>query len=191
MLFRSIRLSQAGTADSYDLLFVGRMTAQKNPQKFIRIVHEIKKKGMSVRCAMLGEGEMYRSCTRLIADMGLGAEIVMPGFCKNPYPYIKNARLLIITSDWEGYGLAACEASVLGTPVLAGRVGGLETIFAKVPEVFCESEREFAEKISRLLYSTAEYEEFREKLKKKSSFDGISAYMERIRRVYKCCGKGV
>lgn len=187
---RMIQSAKTETADSYDLLFVGRLTAPKNPQKFIRIVHEVKKNGIPVRCAMLGEGELYHSCAKLIADMGLGKEIAMLGFRKNPYPYIKNARLLVITSDWEGYGLAACEASVLGTPVLAGRAGGLETIFAQVPEVFCESEHEFAGKIIRLLCSPAEYEEFQKKLKKKISMEGISHYMDRIQRIYHSCGKG-
>ena len=186
---RIIRLAEAETADSYDLLFVGRLAAEKNPQKFIRIAAKVKKKGMSIRCAMLGEGELYRPCMKLIGDMGLGGEITMAGFCKNPYPYIKSAKILVITSDWEGYGLAACEASVLGTPVLAGRVGGLETIFAQVPEVFCESENEFAEKIGQLLGNPAEYEKFQKDMKK-SSFEGASQYMEQMRQIYQYCVKG-
>ena len=43
----------------------------------------------------------------------------MTGKKDNPYPYIKNADLLVCASFTEGYNLTVAEALVLGTPVLS------------------------------------------------------------------------
>ena len=43
----------------------------------------------------------------------------MTGMQKNPYPYIKDADLLVCSSYYEGYNLTVAEALIIGTPVLS------------------------------------------------------------------------
>ena len=43
----------------------------------------------------------------------------MTGSQNNPYPYIKNADLLVCASYFEGYNLTVAEALILGVPVLS------------------------------------------------------------------------
>jgi ADP-heptose:LPS heptosyltransferase/glycosyltransferase involved in cell wall biosynthesis len=56
---------------------------------------------------------------KLVKERHLESRCVVLPFSKNPYPLIKNARLLVLSSDFEGFGLVLVEAITCGTPVIA------------------------------------------------------------------------
>jgi ADP-heptose:LPS heptosyltransferase/glycosyltransferase involved in cell wall biosynthesis len=56
---------------------------------------------------------------KLVKERHLESRCIVLGFSKNPYPLIKNARLLVLSSDFEGFGLVLVEAISCGTPVIA------------------------------------------------------------------------
>ena len=43
--------------------------------------------------------------------------IIVENFKQNPYPWIKNAKALVLSSDYEGLGMVLIEALACGTPV--------------------------------------------------------------------------
>ena len=146
-----------------DLLFVGRLVEQKNPQRFIRIVKHLKEKGCSIKAIMLGDGELRETCEALIQDLGVQSEITLLGFQKNPYPYMKRAKLLCMTSDWEGYGLVILEANIFGIPALVFRTSGTEEVLGGNAEELCDSEEVCCEKIVKLLSKNLEYERWKKR----------------------------
>ena len=56
---------------------------------------------------------------KLVKERHLESRCIVLAFSKNPYPIIKNARLLVLSSDFEGFGLVLVEAITCGTPVIA------------------------------------------------------------------------
>ena len=65
---------------------------------------------------------LTNSCTelsRLVSDRGLEERVYIAGFQKNPYPWIANAELLVLTSDFEGFALVLVEAAICGTPFIS------------------------------------------------------------------------
>ncbi len=56
---------------------------------------------------------------KLVKERHLESRCIVLAFSKNPYPLIKNARLLVLSSDFEGFGLVLVEAISCGTPVIA------------------------------------------------------------------------
>ncbi len=171
-------------AQSCDLLFVGRMTAQKNPSRFIRMISRLRAGGVNVQALMVGDGELLLDCKRQIRTLGMQPFIRMMGFCKNPYPYIRQAKLLLVTSDWEGYGMVVAEALVLGIPVLATAVGGLNMVLRDYPPALCRSEMELYRKAYRLLTERACYETYKRRLLESIQLPGIQAYMDAIKQIY-------
>lgn len=112
----------------YDIILLGRLTQQKQPLTFIRIVDEIRRNIPDVKAVIVGGGELEDECKSLIASLGLENNITMAGFVANPYLYLNNAKLSMMPSLWEGFGLVALEAMTLGKPVIASKVGGLQDI---------------------------------------------------------------
>lgn len=100
------------------LLGVGRLTQQKNFPNLIRAFAEVRKQHPS-RLMILGEGEDRSALEALIGELGLQAEVSLPGFVQNPYAYMKRAAMFVLSSDWEGLPTVLIEALALGTPVVA------------------------------------------------------------------------
>lgn len=55
----------------------------------------------------------------LIDQLGIRDKVIIPGFRKNPYPWMKHARLFAMSSDSEGLPTVLIESLILGTPVVS------------------------------------------------------------------------
>jgi glycosyltransferase involved in cell wall biosynthesis len=100
------------------VLGVGRLTAQKDFPTLIRAFA----KAASVRptrLMILGEGEDRGALTRLIDSLGLEDRVAMPGFVGNPFSYMRQAAVYVLSSRFEGLPNALLEAMAVATPVIA------------------------------------------------------------------------
>ena len=171
-------------AEPTDVLFVGRFMKQKNPLCFVRLAERLYRKYPDIRVRMIGGGEMLEQCRQYIMELKMGDIIKLTGFLENPYPYMKNARLLIVTSDWEGYGLVACEALTLSVPVLARRVGGLPEAVGQIDDALYMDEDEAYEKAESLLFDKAAREQYQRKIKDKT-MQSRDQYIKKLLQIYK------
>lgn len=183
---RILQMGGLGTEKKYDLLFVGRFVKPKNPQAFIEIVNVLRQEGMMVNAAMLGEGELESECENLIQRYDLQDSIHLLGFQENPYFYMKESRILCMTSRWEGFGLVAAEASIIGTPVLSTKTGGATDIFGDNSVELCTGQSDFVEKIKVLLSDQDVYERWCKRTAlRQAQFTDQVVYMENLKSIYK------
>ena len=130
----------------YDLLFIGRLTEQKDPERFIELVEDIKKTKKDIQAVMIGIGELEEKCQDLINKKDLKNNITMLGFLENPFSIMKNCKACFMPSKWEGFGLTAIETMVLGIPVFCSGVGGLGEIFKNNKEFICKTNEDYVNK---------------------------------------------
>ena len=135
--------TSSNNSDKYDLFFLGRLTEQKNPRAFIEIIKKLKKEKLDISSVMIGDGEIRSECEKLIEKYKLQENIKLLGFCENPFSIIKKAKIGIMPSKWEGFGLAVIEAMILKKPVLNSGIGGLAEIFKNNNEFICNNEEEY------------------------------------------------
>ena len=100
------------------VLAVGRFAAVKDYPTLIRAFAVVRRKH-EVRLMILGEGDERPRLEGLIAEMGLGESVALPGFDANPYAYMARAALFVLSSISEALPTALIEAMALGTPVVA------------------------------------------------------------------------
>ena len=73
----------------------------------------------SMPLLLLGKGKLKDEIEQLVVELNLEEKVVFLGFQENPFPYIKHAKVKVLTSDWEGFALVIAESLVLGTPVIS------------------------------------------------------------------------
>lgn len=56
---------------------------------------------------------------RLASELGVRERVLIPGFQKNPFPWIRGARVSVLCSDGEGLGNVLVESLVLGVPAVS------------------------------------------------------------------------
>jgi glycosyltransferase involved in cell wall biosynthesis len=101
------------------VLGVGRLTVQKDFPTLIRAFALVRRQRQA-RLMILGEGGERAQIEALTQKMGLGDdEVSLPGFVENPYPYMKNAGVFVLSSRWEGLPTVLIEAAALGVPLVA------------------------------------------------------------------------
>ena len=109
-----------------------RLSRQKNLFALIDIFRSVKN-DTPAKLIILGDGELreellsycsknnLRTYTVWDSDLAfhLDYDIYFLGYERNPYPLLRKSTLYLMTSDWEGFPLALCEAMASGVPVLS------------------------------------------------------------------------
>lgn len=98
------------------ILHVGSFKKQKAHDVLIKAYA---KTDMSLPLVLLGKGKLLQQIKDLVSSLGLDDKVKFIGFHNNPYPYIKNAKVMVLSSKFEGFGLVIAEALVLDTPVIS------------------------------------------------------------------------
>ena len=80
------------------------------------------------RVIFIGDGPDIEKYQKIIEDKKLENEIILLGRRKNPYPYLKMADCVILTSDYEGYPVVFVESMTLNKPIITTKVSGTESI---------------------------------------------------------------
>ena len=91
------------------LVFIGRLSAEKNPRMFIEICKLTNLPGL-----FIGSGDEESNLREFVG----GDKIDFLGYQQDPYNFVKNSDLILFTSDSEGDGLVVVEALSHNLPVL-------------------------------------------------------------------------
>ncbi|WP_456384908.1 glycosyltransferase [Desulfolithobacter sp.] len=100
------------------IVATGRLTEQKDFQTLIRAFALVRTR-LEAKLIILGEGEDRKELEGMIGRMSLENDISLPGFVPNPYPFMRQASLFVLSSRWEGLPNVLLEAIALGTPVVS------------------------------------------------------------------------
>ena len=100
------------------VLGVGRLEPQKNFGLLLHAVALLKNRGLQVRLCLAGEGSQRKELEAQVQALGLEGQFLLPGFV-NPYPLMRRASVLALSSRFEGFALVLVEALALGLPVVS------------------------------------------------------------------------
>lgn len=101
------------------ILGVGRLVPQKAFHLLIQAHALLRAAGSDHYLCILGEGPERAALEREAERLGVKNSVFLPGFMDNPYPCMRRAAVLGLSSVFEGFGLVIVEALALGLPVVA------------------------------------------------------------------------
>lgn len=140
------------------VLFMGNLTTQKRPDRFLRIVHRLRQEIPAIQGWFLGDGPQRSALTQQVEALQLQRNIHFWGYQAAIAPYITAADLLLVTSDSDGIPAVVLEAGFLGKPTVGTRVGGMaECVLDGETGLLVASQDEagFADAVSVLLRDPA------------------------------------
>jgi glycosyltransferase involved in cell wall biosynthesis len=100
------------------IVAAGRLHPQKDFSMLLR-AFQLLVKQTPARLVILGEGDLRKSLESLAQDLNIDKFVSMPGFVVNPFPFLKKARVFVLSSKYEGMPNVLLQALALGTPVVA------------------------------------------------------------------------
>jgi glycosyltransferase involved in cell wall biosynthesis len=104
--------------DSKDIvLSAGRHVPQKGFDTLMRAFACLDTSG--VRLVLLGQGPETESLQALAETLGITAEVDITGYVDNPFKYMANADVFVLSSWYEGFGNVLIESMATGCPVVS------------------------------------------------------------------------
>lgn len=112
--------SQPAAAPPVDILFAGRLIANKRVDLLLRAVARLVVDRPGLRCRIVGEGPERARLEALRHELGLADHVELLGFLPDGeiYGVIKSASVLALPSVREGFGCIVIEANACDVPVV-------------------------------------------------------------------------
>ena len=111
------------------LLFVGRLASNKGLLELVDAFTRLAQHDPTATLVLVGEdGGMRPAVERNIAARSLGGRVRITGYVADERllaSAFREARLFVLPSEYEAFGLVLLEALAQGTPAVASRVGGI------------------------------------------------------------------
>lgn len=105
----------------FDILYAGRFVRDKNVDVLIRAVAKVAERNPDIRCIIIGHGGERDALIALVARLKMQSNItILPPLAESSevYAYMKRAKVFVLPSVREGFGIVALEALSCGTPVV-------------------------------------------------------------------------
>lgn len=104
------------------IIYAAKFENRKNQKLLVRAY---KHSNVSLPLVLIGnthtesDKQYLQELKQLIKELGIEKKVIFPGFQNNPYPWIKNAELFVMSSNSEGLPLVLVEALILGTKIVS------------------------------------------------------------------------
>lgn len=170
----------------YDVIYLGRLTYQKDPDRLLSVIKDAVLENPTLKVAVVGTGELEKEVEGKWKELDLQNNVDLLGFQSNPLKILKDAKMMLMTSRWEGTPMCALESMALGTPIVTTPTDGLvDLIDDGVTGFLSDNDDVLAKKINLI----ANDKELRAKLSrncidKSRKVNDIKVYKEALRKAY-------
>jgi len=167
VVYNGINVDQIRNAESLDpksffldegakvLIQVSRFSIEKDQQTVIRAMRILPS---YVKLLLVGDGESIMACKALVNDLGLEERVRFLGVRMDVTQLLKASDIIVQSSFWEGFGLAAVEGMAAEKPLIASAVPGLYEITEGAGLTFQQGDEEgLSEKVMTLIENETLY----------------------------------
>ncbi len=164
------------------IIMVAGFRYQKDQDTLIRATALLPK---NFHTFLVGDGERREVCENLAISEGVADRVHFMGIRMDVPKLLKAADYVVMSSHWEGFGLAAVEGMSCKKPVIASNVDGLAQIVEKAGILFRhQNAAQLAEEIMILDENPSKYQQIAQQCSDKAKLFDISIMSEKYNNVY-------
>ena len=104
------------------ILMIGRMVATKDHKTLIKAFAKIKLIYPDYKLVLLGDGKLRGDLEYMVKQLGLSTEIYFLGFRDNPYIWIKQCQVFVLSTHQEGLSIVINEAMLFNKPIIVSAI---------------------------------------------------------------------
>lgn len=189
-LYKTIDINVKDSEKIYDIVYCGRITYQKNPLRILDIVEMLKRNKKDVKIVVCGDGDLYDIFKQETTKRGLEDNVELKGFVKNPASIIKQSKLMILTSFFEGTPMTALESMALGVPIVSTKTDGMKNLINEGKNGYLyETNEEAVNIIMRVLESPSRLSKIMSSsMKFAKDYNNIEKYKNKLKIIYELKG---
>jgi len=116
------------------ILHIGRFEAIKRHDILIEAFKNIENK--NIKLVLLGEGALKEKIQKLVNKYNIEDRVIFLGWQVNPFKYIKNAKIVVLSSDSEALPNVLIESLILHTPIVSTATLGAREILVDELETY-------------------------------------------------------
>jgi len=155
------------------ILNIGAFSKEKNHKLLLKVYKDL---NTDLDLFLIGKGKLENKIKNYAKKLGIAHKVKFLGFKTNPYPYIKNARLILLTSNDEALPGVAIEGLYLNTPVVSSDSKGIREILTNELKKFISKNK--SELIKNTKIALQNYPTINKNIiKQKFGFDIIQKYI--------------
>lgn len=155
-----------GIVEDY-IIAVGTLQPRKNYERLIRVFTKLKRAGGQEKLVIVGKkGWLYNSLFTDVKKLNVEHDVIFTGYVPDrDIVYLLNgAKMYVLASLYEGFGIPLLEAQACGVPVACSRVSSIPEVAGDAAVYFDpKNEEDMVEKLNQLLTVS----NLREKLRQK------------------------
>lgn len=162
---------------------VSRFSAEKDQMTLIRALKLLPD---NYDVVLVGNGELLLQHKQIVKELGLDNRVHFLGLRDDVPLILKMADIVVLSSNFEGFGLAAVEGMAAGKPVIASDVPGLAEVVRGAGILFkLHDEHELVTHIQKLSEDKEYYEEIAHRCIMRAKEFDISIMNAKYKNLYR------
>jgi glycosyltransferase involved in cell wall biosynthesis len=180
--------SDFGLTNEFVVISAGQVTLQKNYDLLIDIAYEVNKvldEKVYFFIAGGDEGSLADGLKKKVAELGLEDRVFFLGLRDDIPDLLSMTDVFLMTSKWEGFGLALVEGMANGKPALVNKISTLEEIVGQNNKygLVAQNAKEFADILIKLKKDRMFYEKYVNLSLQRSADFGLEKNIKQITKL--------
>lgn len=112
----------------WKFVHVGRLDTPKNQERLLRAFRMVLDVHPQAHLTIVGDGALRAHLEAVARGLGLEQAVFFAGMQENVRPFLEEADIFVLTSDYEGIPMTILEAMGTGLPIVSTAVGGVPDV---------------------------------------------------------------
>lgn len=177
----SLVVENNNVKDTKTICMIGRFTDAKDHDTLLYSTSQLS----NIRLLLVGEGPKEDYYKQKVKELKIEDKVIFLGYQKNIAEIMNSVDIVVQSSNWEGFGLAAVEAMAFGKPVIASDVPGLNDIVKNYGILFSKGNfTELTHEINNLLNNKDHYKKIQQKCIERSKNYDLNTTVKKYNQLY-------